>query len=80
MAEGIRRTAGTSIGISTTGIAGPTGGTTEKPVGLVYIGYADAKESFALKFRFGEGRDRVMERAGAAALELVRRKLAGIVS
>jgi nicotinamide-nucleotide amidase len=79
MAEGIRLTAGTSIGISTTGVAGPTGGSEEKPVGLVYVGYADAKESFALKFRFGDGRDRVMERAAAAALELLRRKLAGIV-
>jgi nicotinamide-nucleotide amidase len=78
MAEGIRRTAGTSIGISATGIAGPTGGTPEKPVGLVYVGYADAKESLVLRFRFGEGRDRVMERAGAAALELVRRKLLGM--
>jgi nicotinamide-nucleotide amidase len=75
MAEGIRRTAGTSIGISTTGIAGPTGGSAEKPVGLVYVGYADGKESFALKFRFGEGRNRVVERATSAALELVRRKL-----
>jgi PncC family amidohydrolase len=38
MAEGIARTAGADIGISTTGIAGPEGGTVEKPVGLVYIG------------------------------------------
>jgi nicotinamide-nucleotide amidase len=78
MAEGIRRTAGTSIGISTTGIAGPTGGSAEKPVGLVYIGYADAGQSLAVKFRFGEGRNRVVERAGAAALELLRKKLVGI--
>jgi nicotinamide-nucleotide amidase len=78
MAEGIRRAAGTSIGISTTGIAGPTGGTPEKPVGLVYVGYADLEGTFALKFRFGEGRDRVMERATAAALELLRRRLLAV--
>jgi nicotinamide-nucleotide amidase len=75
MAEGIRRAAGTDIGLSTTGIAGPTGGTAEKPVGLVYIGYADAAASLALKFSFAEGRTRIKERAALAAMELVRRRL-----
>jgi nicotinamide-nucleotide amidase len=75
MAEGIRRAARTDIGLSTTGIAGPTGGTPEKPVGLVYVGYADASGSLAMKFTFGEGRARVKERASQAAMELVRRKL-----
>jgi len=74
MAVGIRKAAGTDIGLSTTGIAGPTGGTPEKPVGLVWIGYADADGSLALKFSFGDDRRRVKERAAAAALELVRRK------
>lgn len=75
MADGIRRGAGASIGVSTTGIAGPTGGTAQKPVGLVWIGYADNAGSLAVKFNLGEGRARVKERASQAALEIVRRRL-----
>jgi len=75
MASGIRVKANTDIGISTTGIAGPTGATPEKPVGLVWIGYSDSSETLALKFNFGDDRRRVKERAAQAALELVRRKL-----
>ena len=75
MAAGVRATSGTDIGLSTTGIAGPSGGTPEKPVGLVWIGYADARETLALRFNFGDDRRRVKERASQAALELVRRKL-----
>ncbi len=75
MADGVRRAAGTDIGLSTTGIAGPTGGTPDKPVGTVWIGIADRGETLALKFNFGEGRTRVKERASQAAMELVRRRL-----
>jgi nicotinamide-nucleotide amidase len=75
MALGIRQNAGTDIGISTTGIAGPTGGTGEKPVGLVWIGYSDANETIAQKFNFGDGRLRVKERASQTAIDLVRRKI-----
>jgi len=75
MAEGVRRIAGTDIGLSTTGIAGPTGGSAEKPVGLLWTGYADAGGSTAVKFQFGDGRLRFKERASQAALELVRRRL-----
>ncbi|MBI3578753.1 MAG: competence/damage-inducible protein A, partial [Ignavibacteriales bacterium] len=75
MAFGIRTKSNTDIGLSTTGIAGPTGGTAEKPVGLAWIGYSDHHVTIALKFNFGEGRKRVKERAAQAALELVRRKL-----
>lgn len=78
MALGIRRIAGTAIGISTTGIAGPTGGTPEKPVGLVWIGYADGDGSMAMKSNFGNQRLRVKERAAQAALELVRRRVLGV--
>jgi nicotinamide-nucleotide amidase len=75
MATGIRTRALADIGISTTGIAGPTGGTPEKPVGLVWIGFADAEENFALRFNFGDNRRRTKERASTAALELVRRRI-----
>lgn len=75
MAEAIRKHANTSIGISTTGIAGPTGGSEQKPVGLVWIGYSDEQGTLALRFQLGEGRRRVKERASQAALELLRRKL-----
>ena len=75
MAVGVSKTAGTDIGLSTTGIAGPTGGTPEKPVGLVWIGYSDKDTALALKFNFGDNRLRTKERATQAALELVRRKI-----
>ncbi len=80
MAAGVRRIARTDVGISTTGIAGPTGGSAEKPVGLVWIGYSDAESTFAIRFNFGDGRRRVKERAAQAALELLRRKLLKIGS
>jgi nicotinamide-nucleotide amidase len=75
MAQGVRQVSGTDIGISTTGIAGPTGGSAEKPIGLVWIGYSDKNETLAVKFNFGDDRRRVKERAAQAALELVRRRL-----
>jgi len=78
MAHGIRTISGTSIGLSTTGIAGPTGGTPTKPVGLVWIGYADERGTEAREYHFGDDRLTVKERAAQAALDLVRRKLLGL--
>ena len=75
MAAGIRRVTGADIGISSTGIAGPSGGSPEKPVGLVFTAWADANDEIALRHHFGEGRDRVVQRATYTALETVRRKL-----
>ena len=80
MALCVRLKANTDIGLSTTGIAGPAGGTPEKPVGLVWIGYSDRSVTLALKFNFGDHRQRTKERASQAALELVRRKLLSIES
>jgi len=75
MAEGIRRMAGVDIGLSTTGIAGPGGGTPEKPVGLVWIAYADGASTISVHRRLGDDRLRIKDRASHAALELVRRRL-----
>ena len=75
MAAGARTVAKTDIAISCTGIAGPAGGTTEKPVGLCFIGYSDIQSTFAMKFNFGDNRLRFKERTSQAALEMVRRKL-----
>lgn len=72
MAEGIRRLAKTGYGLSATGIAGPTGGTPEKPVGLIWIGFAHENDSFAERFLFGEDRETNRQRAAQAALNLVR--------
>ena len=75
MAAGIRASAGSDVGLSTTGIAGPTGGTPEKPVGIVWIGYADETTILAKRFQFGDGRLRFKERASQAAMEVVHRKI-----
>jgi nicotinamide-nucleotide amidase len=75
MAIGAQIKAGTDIALSCTGIAGPTGGTDEKPVGLCFIGYSDKQSSVALRFNFGDHRLRFKERASQAALEMLRRKI-----
>jgi nicotinamide-nucleotide amidase len=72
MAEGVKKISNTDYGLSATGIAGPTGGTEEKPVGLVYIGLAHENDSFAKKFVFGGDRQAIRERTAQAALNLVR--------
>lgn len=75
MAENVRKYFNSDIGISTTGIAGPTGGTATKPVGLVYIGYSDKEKTFAKQFFFGNFRERNKKRAAQMALEILRKEL-----
>jgi len=78
MAQGVRAACATDLGISVTGILGPTGATPTKPVGLVYIGIADEKVCTAVEYRFGDDRLLNKDRASQAALELLRRHLLGI--
>ena len=75
MALNVKAKFQSDIGISTTGIAGPTGGTPDKPVGLVWIGYSDNEKTFARKFLFGDNRNIVKIRASQMALEILRQKL-----
>ncbi|AET68973.1 competence/damage-inducible protein CinA-like protein [Desulfosporosinus orientis DSM 765] len=72
MAEGIRSKTGSDLSISTTGIAGPDGGSNEKPVGLVYIGFATSKGVHAEKFQFYGERDSVRQLTVQAALNRIR--------
>lgn len=73
LAANVRRAAKADVGLSTTGIAGPTGGSVEKPVGLVYIGLSDEQATQAFEFRFTGNRESIQKRASQAALELLRR-------
>jgi nicotinamide-nucleotide amidase len=75
MAERVRLVAGTTFGLSTTGIAGPDGGSAAKPVGLVWIGISSDAGTFAHDFHFGGDRMRTKQRAAQAALDMLRRSL-----
>ncbi|MBK7230524.1 MAG: competence/damage-inducible protein A [Ignavibacteriales bacterium] len=78
MAEGIKSTSGADIGISLTGIMGPTGAVTNKPVGTVFIGYCDDKVCTSKRFQFGDDRVLNKNRATQAALDMIRKSLLGI--
>jgi competence/damage-inducible protein CinA-like protein len=74
MASGVREKLGADVGVSVTGIAGPGGGTPEKPVGLVWIA-VHASEAKSRRFHIGGDRAEIRQRAAQAALEMVRRAL-----
>ena len=74
MAEGVRDRLGTDYGLSITGVAGPGGGSREKPVGLVYIGLASPNGTMTYKKLFGAGRNReaIRQRSALSALNILR--------
>ena len=81
MAEGIVRRAGSDLGVGITGIAGPDGGTEEKPVGLIYIALSDGKQTWVAKRApIGRTKSRAWHRhcAASQALDMVRRYLCGL--
>jgi nicotinamide-nucleotide amidase len=75
LADGIRKRTGATLGVGVTGIAGPTGGSDSKPVGLVFIGVSDGQKTDTFERNFRGARDRVREWASHFALDLIRRKL-----
>ncbi len=75
MARGVREVLGTDTAISTSGIAGPEGGSDEKPVGTTWICVQNGEESFAKVYRFGGNRERIIDQASYTALQLLRRLL-----
>ena len=77
MAAGVRQVTGAALGASITGIAGPDGGSPEKPVGLVYIGLADANGSRAHRLNLGGGRETIRGRSVQQVLVLLRDLLIG---
>jgi nicotinamide-nucleotide amidase len=80
MAEGVRRLAGSTYGLSTTGIAGPAGGTSEKPVGTVCIGLSTPARTVGYRFQYTYGRRSMNKHMFAMkAMDILRRELAGVV-
>jgi nicotinamide-nucleotide amidase len=77
MAEGVRKRFATDLGVATTGIAGPTGGTPEKPVGLVYVALATAAGSEVRELRLAFDRERNRRLTAQIAIDWVRRHLLG---
>jgi len=75
MAEGVAKTAGTTIGLSTTGIAGPGGGTEEKPVGVVYVGLCINGKTETARFNTIGSRNEIRLRATNLAIDMLRRQL-----
>lgn len=77
MAEGVRQKFRTDLAIAVSGIAGPSGGTPEKPVGTTWICVLDEEKCFAKEYKFGDHRERNIEISSIKALNLLRKKVLG---
>ena len=75
MAEGVAKALGADVGVGITGVAGPGGGTDEKPVGLVYISILYNGQHYTRKMKSTNGRDRVRMQAASTALDMIRRNI-----
>jgi nicotinamide-nucleotide amidase len=75
LADGIRKTTGATFGLGITGIAGPAGGTEEKPVGLVYVAVAGGGDTESVEKIFSGDRDRIRSWTAQQALDMLRRRL-----
>ena len=75
MAVGVRNLMEADFGVATTGVAGPSGGTEENPVGTVWIGVASPKGMVSKRFNFGKDRENVINRATIAAYEMLRESI-----
>lgn len=75
MATGVRNLMEADFGVATTGVAGPSGGTEENPVGTVWIGVASAEGVVSKRFNFGKDRENVINRATIAAYEMLRQQI-----
>jgi PncC family amidohydrolase len=71
MADGVRKSFGADVAVSVTGIAGPDGGTDEKPVGTVFVGLATGKNTASTRFQFSGDRISVRQQTVAAAIEML---------
>ncbi len=77
MADRVRKLAGADLGLASTGVAGPTGGTEKTPVGTVFLGLADDHKNWSLHVKLRGGRTNVKKLAAAVALDWLRRYLLG---
>ncbi len=78
MAERIREKFGTDYGIATSGVAGPSGGSADKPVGTVWIAVSSGEICYSRRFLFGENRQRNIDRSSLAALNILRKMILGL--
>jgi len=80
MAEGVRKAFQTTYGVSTTGVAGPTGGTRKTPVGTVFIGFSDARQTIAIEVHFKGSRKEIKKQAAEKAIQFLREQLSGSIT